>query len=121
MSANICNGQNVNWRERALALNDAIDLFKGKWKFYILKSLMPRALLFKDLQKKTQISPKILTRELRELEQNLLVTRTVKNTRPITVEYAVTEYAIETKWVMEALISFGEKHRVKIKEELKAT
>ncbi len=120
LSIHGCDGENVNWQERALALKDAIDLFRGKWKFYILKTLATGSLRFKDLHERTQISPKILTRELQELEQNLLITRTVRKTKPITVEYAVTEYARETRWVMEALISFGEKHRSKIKEQLRA-
>ena len=39
LSIHGCDGENVNWQERALALKDAIDLFRGKWKFYILKTL----------------------------------------------------------------------------------
>jgi DNA-binding HxlR family transcriptional regulator len=119
MAADICHTKNTDWQERALALKDAVELFRGKWKFYILKNLAPGALRFKDLQEKTQISPKVLTRELYELEQNLLIVRTVKKTKPGTVEYTVTEYARETRLVMEALITFGEKHRKKIKEHIK--
>ena len=61
----------------------------------------------------------MLAHELQELEQNILIARSVKSTKPITVEYSVTEYATETRWVMDALITFGVKHRAKIKEEFK--
>lgn len=63
------------------------------------------------------ISPKVLSKELQDLEQNLLVTRTVNNTKPVTVSYSVTKYAYETKPVLNALLEFGAKHREKIKNK----
>ncbi|WP_143306544.1 winged helix-turn-helix transcriptional regulator [Chitinophaga vietnamensis] len=120
MSADICNSGNIDWKERSLALKDAIELLSGKWRFSILKNLAHGALRFTDLQERLQISPKVLTRELQELEQNLLIVRTVKNTKPVTVEYAVTTYAKEIRGVMEALIIFGEKHRKTIKAQMRA-
>jgi len=45
----------------------------------------------------------------------LLVTRTVNNTKPVTVSYALTEHAMETQPVIKALTEFGAKHRKKIK------
>ena len=69
---------------------------------------------FKDLQETViGISPKVLTKELQELEQNQLVIRTVNNTKPVTVSYALTTHAYETGPVFEALIEFGKKHRKK--------
>ena len=111
----------TSWKERALALRDSVELFRGKWKFCILKNLAPGSMRFTDLQKKIKISPKVLTRELHDLELNMLISRTVKQTKPVTVEYSITDYARETWQVMQALIVFGEKHRKKIKERLKAT
>jgi DNA-binding HxlR family transcriptional regulator len=73
---------------------------------------------FKDLQETIAgISPKVLSQELQELEQNLLITRTVNHTKPITVSYAITEHAIEVQPVIQALLEFGLKHRKKIKEK----
>ncbi|MBN9380503.1 MAG: helix-turn-helix transcriptional regulator [Chitinophagaceae bacterium] len=115
-----CDDINADWKERALGLRDAVELFRGKWKFVILKTLAHGPLRFKDLQEKLNISPKVLTRELRELEQNLLIVRTIRKMKQISVEYAVTEYARETKWILETLISFGENHRKKIKAQVKA-
>lgn len=117
MPENFCD--ETNWKERALALRDSVELFRGKWKFCILKNLAPGSMHFTDLRQKIKISPKVLTVELRDLELNMLITRTVKQTKPVTVEYAITEYARETWQVMQALIAFGEKHRKKIKERLK--
>lgn len=102
---------------QSLALRDAIELLSGKWKFGILLNLYNYGTMrFKDLQEtSTGITPKVLSKELQELEENLLITRTVNNTKPVTVSYALTEHAYECQPVLEALVEFGEKHRKKIK------
>lgn len=100
------------------AMRDAIDLLSGKWKFSILMELATASpLRFKDLQEVVYgISPKVLSNELYNLEQNLLVTRTVNNSKPVTVSYALTKYAYEVQPVLNALIEFGIKHGKKIRE-----
>ena len=104
-------------KERSLALRDAIELLGGKWKICILQNLSYfGSMRFKDLQEEvTGISPKVLTRELQQLEQNYLVTRTINNTKPVTVSYSLTEYADETRDVFNALLAFGLKHRKMVK------
>ena len=103
-------------KKKILPLRDAIDLLSGKWKFCIIQNLLyKRAMRFKDLQEMvTGITPKVLSKELQELEDNQLVTRTVNNTKPVTVTYSPTEHAEQTQPVINALIEFGEKHRKKI-------
>ncbi|WP_104381660.1 helix-turn-helix domain-containing protein [Sphingobacterium sp. HMA12] len=104
-------------KETILALKDGIELLSGKWKFCILRNLQDQGTMrFKELQEMAQgISPKVLSKELQELEDNLLISRTVNNTRPVTVSYALTAHAKETEEVVNALIKFGLKHRDKIK------
>lgn len=105
--------------ERILALRDAIELLSGKWKFCILLNLYNSGTMrFKDmLETSVGITPKVLSKELQDLEENLLITRTVNNTKPVTVSYALTKHAIETQPVINALIEFGLKHRKKIKSK----
>jgi len=105
--------------DRQLALMDAIELLSGKWKIVILRSLyLNGTMRFKDLQEMSKgISPKVLSKELLQLEENLLLTRTVNNTKPITVTYALTDHATETLPVINALIEFGLKHRKQIKNK----
>ncbi|GAB3762178.1 winged helix-turn-helix transcriptional regulator [Spirosoma pomorum] len=105
-------------RQRTLALKDAIELLSGKWKFCILLNLYNyETMRFKDLQEAAiGITPKVLSKELQELEENRLITRTVNNTKPVTVSYALTEHALDIQPVIEVLIDFGLKHRKKIKE-----
>ena len=103
-------------RESYLALRDATELLGGKWKICILQNLhFLGELRFKDLQETVSgITPKVLSKELQDLETNALITRTVNNTKPVTVSYAVTKHAAETIPVFKALIEFGLKHRKKI-------
>ena len=103
--------------DRQLALKDAIELLSGKWKIIILRNLYHgRTLRFKDMLETSKgITPKVLSKELQQLEENLLITRTVNNTKPVTVSYALTDHAIETQPVINALIVFGLAHRKKIK------
>lgn len=56
-------------------------------------------------------------KELKDLEINLLVTRTLLETKPITVEYQITEYGRGVLPLTETLVSWGLKHRSKIRED----
>src|SRR5690606_12690572 len=111
------NKKNNVDKETILALKDAIELLGGKWKFCILHNLQNYGIMrLKDLQETSQgISPKVLSKELQELEENLLITRTVNNTKPVTVLYELTEHALESQPVLKSLIDFGLTHRKKIK------
>jgi DNA-binding HxlR family transcriptional regulator len=104
-------------KERILAFKDALELLDGKWTLCILQTLSTTSpMKFKDLQESIAgISPKVLSKELRVMEENLLITRTVNNTKPITVSYSITKHAGETQSVVHALLEFGLKHRKKIK------
>ncbi len=106
-------------KENILAIKDAIELLGGKWKFCILYNLQKyHTMRFKDLQEMSVgITPKVLSKQLQELEDNLLITRTVNATKPVTVSYEPTKYAEEVIPVIDALLSFGSKHRKKIKEK----
>lgn len=61
------------------------------------------------------ITAKMLSKELKELEVNELVKRTVYDTMPVTVEYELTEYGKSLKKVIHALKVWGAEHRERIK------
>ena len=76
---------------------------------------------FKKVQREIEnISAKMLTKELQELELNGLVSRTPQDTRPITVRYAITEYGKTVLPLTESIAQWGLDHRSKIKEETKS-
>ncbi|WDF48234.1 helix-turn-helix domain-containing protein [Chryseobacterium sp. KACC 21268] len=106
--------------EELMAMRDCLDILGGKWKLMILRYLTNREhqkLHFKKLQREINgISAKMLSKELKELETNLLITRTVEDDTQIMVFYAITEYGKSVTPLTENLVQWGIKHRKKIIE-----
>ena len=92
------------------SVRDTLDVVGGKWKLVILAALGERKYRFKELSRALNISPSILSKELQEMEMDKLVTRTVHNTTPQTVEYEVTEYSKTLGEVLRAMRNWGEMH-----------
>lgn len=100
------------------AIQDTLYVVNGKWKLVILSILVNNGTRrFGELSRESGISPRILSKELNELEMNQLVSREVCDTKPVTVEYTATPYAGTLKEVLDAMIRWGENHRKKIKEK----
>lgn len=96
-------------------VRDVLDIINGKWKLPILIALSFGHKRFKELERDVEgITPKMLSKELRDLELNQLVTRTVYDTIPVTVEYTLTEYGKSLDEVIVALRTWGKKHRSKL-------
>jgi DNA-binding HxlR family transcriptional regulator len=57
----------------------------------------------------------MLAKELKDLEVNLLISRSVINTKPVTVEYKITSYGLNVLPLTENLVQWGLDHRAKIK------
>ncbi|MCC9065452.1 winged helix-turn-helix transcriptional regulator [Flavobacterium piscisymbiosum] len=108
----------ANCSEELMAMRDSLDVLGGKWKLMILRFLTNRThqvINFKKMQREIDgISAKMLSKELKELETNLLVSRTEQQTKPITVVYAITEYGKSVLPVTETLVNWGLSHREKI-------
>lgn len=106
--------------EELMAMRDCLDILGGKWKLMILRYLTNREhqkLHFKKLQREINgISAKMLSKELKELETNLLITRTVEDDTQIMVFYAITEYGKSVTPLTENLVQWGITHRKKIIE-----
>ena len=67
---------------------------------------------FMDLQRIVQgIGAKMLSKELQDLETHQLVKRTVKETKPITVEYEITAYGKSLETVIKSIANWGLQHR----------
>ncbi|AYL96562.1 winged helix-turn-helix transcriptional regulator [Mucilaginibacter celer] len=99
------------------AVRDTLYVLNGKWKLPMLVSLINGPKRFKELQRELEdITPKVLSKELRELELNGFVTRTVYDTTPVTVIYARTEYANSLSKVIGELRDWGIQHREHIKK-----
>ncbi|MCK9410130.1 MAG: helix-turn-helix domain-containing protein [Bacteriovoracaceae bacterium] len=101
--------------KQLLAINDALDILRGKWKIQIIGSLTFGKKRFTEMQREVRgITARMLSKELKELEINELVLRTVHNTTPVTVEYELTDYGKTLDKVIEGLRDWGVKHRKRI-------
>lgn len=98
------------------AVNDAMYVLSGKWKISILASLcFNQTRRFTDLLNDVNgISNKMLSKELKELEVNKLVIRTVLNTRPVSVLYELTAHGKKLTSVIRSLSDWGTEHRKEI-------
>jgi DNA-binding HxlR family transcriptional regulator len=85
-----------------------IDLIGGKYKALILWHLVDVTLRFGELRKLiTQATPKMLTQQLRELEEANLVIRTVYPVVPPKVEYKLSDLGMSITPILEAMYSWG--------------
>ena len=100
-------------KKNIMAIHDAMDVLNGKWKISIIGVLCyHNKRRFSDiLNDVTGISNKMLSKELKELEMNKLVKRTVLDTQPVTVNYELTEYGQKLQSVIKNLSSWGIEHR----------
>jgi DNA-binding HxlR family transcriptional regulator len=97
------------------AVHDSLDVLGGKWKISIIGALTFGNRRFKELQREvTGITAKMLSKELKELEMNQLVKRTVYDSKPVTVEYELTSYGKSLEDVLKALMVWGTQHRKRI-------
>lgn len=98
-----------------LPLRDALDVINGKWKLLIIVSLMLDNKRFKDIENSVpKISPKVLAKELKDLEQHQLIKRTVHDSYPVMIEYSLTPYAKSLNGIMKELHLWGSNHRKRI-------
>ncbi|HEX2630129.1 MAG TPA: helix-turn-helix domain-containing protein [Chitinophagaceae bacterium] len=98
-----------------MAVKDALYVLNGKWKLPIILTLTEGPLRFKELQRKIDgITARVLSKELKDLEQNEFVTRTVYSTSPISVEYNLTPYSETLDNVIIELSKWGMQHRERI-------
>jgi DNA-binding HxlR family transcriptional regulator len=110
------NGQDIQCDAQTLrAIRDSMETLSGSWKLQILLSLNGGSKRFRQIAKEIEgISDKMLSKELKSLESNLLVSRIVHNTFPPMVEYMKTPYTETLFEVMLALRNWGIEHRNKI-------
>ena len=95
-----------------LPIRDALDVLNGKWKLPIIVSLNFGEKRFGEISKEVHgITDRMLSKELRDLEINGLVTRTVHNTYPVKVTYTLTPHGESLEEVIESLKAWGIKHR----------
>jgi DNA-binding HxlR family transcriptional regulator len=104
-----------NW-----GIDAAIGVVGGKWKPLVLYALSDETLRFSQLldRVKPKITQRILTKQLRELEEDGIITRKVYAQVPPKVEYTLTKTGKSLMPILDQLCIWGEKHmgdRIKYK------
>lgn len=98
----------INEKEFHCALDVTMGYIGGKWKSIVLWYLRKDAKRFKDLKKHIpQITEKMLSLQLKELEQDGIVTRTVFAEVPPRVEYELTEHGKSLIPMLEEMAKWG--------------
>lgn len=93
-------------------LEVAMTVLGGKWKLSIMKYLLDGTKRFSELQRlETQLTPRMLTRQLRELEADGLVHRTVHPEVPPRVDYSVTATGASLDEIVGILWDWGNRYR----------
>lgn len=96
----------------ACPVETTLMLIGDKWKVLILRDLLPGKKRFGELKKSIgSVSQKVLTAQLRDMESNGLVTRTVYPEVPPRVEYALTELGQSLKPILDAMWNWGEEYK----------
>ena len=96
-----------------LPIRDALELFSGKWKIPIITALsFYGSCGFKELEGIVEgITPRMLSKELKFLEENKIISRETDTKRPGSIVYSITEYGKTCSTVMSALYHWGVEHR----------
>lgn len=110
---NCADFQTDEHKKKMMAIQDSMDVLSGKWKIAIISSICYyNKRRFSDiLNDVVGISNKMLSKELKELEINKIVKRTVLDTQPITVQYELTQHGLTLRTIIDNLTDWGLEHR----------
>ena|SRR6218665_3362643 len=98
-------------------VQDTLFVISGKWKLPILIAINQGNERFRDIQRSVPpITTRVLSKELKDLEENKLVIRTVYDSSPVRVSYTVSPYCKSLKPLVDEMILWGAQHRKKIRE-----
>ena len=96
----------------ACPVETTLTLISDQWKMLILRDLIPGTKRFGELKKSIgNVSQKVLTAQLRQMEDSGLLTRRVYPEVPPRVEYALTELGYSLKPILDAMWAWGETYK----------
>lgn len=99
----------------ACPVETTLTLIGDKWKFLILRDLLTGTKRFGELKKSIgNVSQKVLTAQLRAMEENGLLTRTVYAEVPPRVEYTLTDLGKSLKPILDAMWNWGEEYKASL-------
>lgn len=98
-----------------ISVEATLEVIGGKWKCVILCHLMRGKKRTSELKRlMPDITQKMLTQQLRELEADGVIDRIVYNQVPPKVEYELSEYGSSLSGILNALCTWGDGHLTKV-------
>lgn len=105
-----------NQKDEVQALQDTIYVLGGKWRLPIINAICNGNRRFREIERSIPgITTRMLSRELKDMEANQLLKRTVQPTTPVTVEYSPTDYCHSFGNIILEMIKWGKDHRERLK------
>lgn len=111
--------ENISTAEKLLAcpVETTLTLISDKWKVLILRDILPGTKRFGELKKSIgHVSQKVLTAQLRQMEQSGLVNRKVYAEVPPKVEYSLTDVGYSLKPILDAMWTWGEEYQKRMEK-----
>ncbi len=91
-----------------MASRDALEVIQGKWRIPIIISLTYGNRRFGEIQRDiADISPKMLSQELKALEEYKIVSRRLHDSMPVAVEYSLTTLGHSLHGLLDELLNWG--------------
>lgn len=104
--------QTVKKELPACPVETTLTLIGDKWKGLILRDLLPGTKRFGELKKSIgSVSQKVLTAQLRDMEESGLINRKVYAEVPPRVEYSLTDLGRSLKPILDAMWNWGEGYK----------
>lgn len=114
--------ENKQLEEANCPVTKTVRIIGGKWKPPILSRLVEGVKRFGELQRLVpNITKKMLTQQLKEMEQDGIIERKVYHQVPPKVEYSLSEYGESLKPVLKAMEAWGVEHCLKHGKDKRTT
>lgn len=95
-------------QHKLMVTRDTLEVIQGKWRIPIIIALTFGEKRFGELQRDiADISPKMLSQELKALETNKIIIRTLYDSMPVTVEYSLTPLGKSMKNLLDEILNWG--------------
>ena len=101
------NQKDAVCQQKLMISRDALEVIQGKWRIPIIVALTFGKKRFGEIQRDiVDISPKMLSQELKALEMNKIIIRTLYDSMPVTVEYSLTPLGLSMKKMLDELLKW---------------
>lgn len=111
----IMSEQNAVRELPACPVETTLTLIGDKWKVLILRDLLTGTKRFGELKRSVgKVSQKVLTAQLRAMEERGLLTRKVYAEVPPRVEYSLTELGLSLRPILDAMQTWGEGYKARL-------